>query len=146
MLRDIKTKMDDTHLFSMTEPEDLMKYGFIPELIGRLPVIAPLEELSDDAMLSILSDPKNSLVKQYQKLFELEGVHLEYTSQALNEIVSQAKDRKIGARGLRSIMENFMLEIMYEVPSLNNIDTCIITDELITKKVKPIYKLLKKSA
>ena len=145
-VRDIKTKMDDTHLFSMTEPEDLMKYGFIPELIGRLPVIAPLEELTDDAMLSILSDPKNSLVKQYQKLFEFEGIHLEFTPQALNEIVNQAKDRKIGARGLRSIMENFMLKIMYEVPSLNNVDTCIITDEVVAKNVKPIYKLLRKSA
>ena len=127
-------------------PEDLMKYGFIPEIIGRLPVIAPLEELSDNAMLSILSDPKNALVKQYQKLFELEGIHLEFTPQALKEIVKQSKDRKIGARGLRSIMENFMLEIMYEAPSQNNIDTCIITDKVITKKVKPIYKLLRKSA
>ncbi len=145
-IREIKTKVKDSHLFSMTQPEDLLKYGFIPELIGRLPVISPLEELSDKALLSILSDPKNALVKQYQKLFELEDVHLEFTPQALAEVVNEAKARKTGARALRSILENTMLEIMYELPSLDNIDTCIITDEVIRKKGKPIYKLLRKSA
>jgi len=145
-IREIKTKVKDSHLFSLTQPEDLLKYGFIPELIGRLPVISPLEELSDEALLSILSDPKNALVKQYQKLFELEDVHLEFTPQALTEVVNEAKARKTGARALRSILENTMLDIMYEVPSLDNIDTCIITDEVIRKKGKPIYKLLRKSA
>ena len=145
-IREIKAKVKDSHLFSMTQPEDLLKYGFIPELIGRLPVISPLEELSDEALLSILSDPKNALVKQYQKLFELEDVHLEFTPQALTEVVNEAKARKTGARALRSILENTMLDIMYEVPSLDNIDTCIITDKVIRKKGKPIYKLLRKSA
>ena len=145
-VRDIKTKVEDCHLFSMVQPEDLMKYGFIPELVGRLPVIAPLDELSDDAMLSILSNPKNALVKQYQRLFELEDIHLEFTPKALKEIVAQSRQRKTGARGLRAIMENVMLNIMYEVPSLNNVDTCIITDEVISKNGKPIYKLLRKSA
>ena len=145
-IREIKTKVKDSHLFSLTQPEDLLKYGFIPELIGRLPVISPLEELSDEALLSILSDPKNALVKQYQKLFELEDVHLEFTPQALTEVVNEAKARKTGARALRSILENTMLDIMYEVPSLENIDTCIITDEVIINKGKPIYKLLRKSA
>jgi ATP-dependent Clp protease ATP-binding subunit ClpX len=145
-VRDIKAKVEDSHLFSLTQPEDLLKYGFIPELIGRLPVIASLEELSDDAMLSILSDPKNALVKQYQRLFELEDIHLEFTSHALEEIVKQSRTRKTGARGLRSIMENIMLKIMYEVPSMDNIDTCIITDDVIRKDGKPIYKLLRKSA
>ena len=145
-VRDIKTKLDDSHLFSKAQPEDLMKYGFIPELIGRLPIIAPLEELTDEAMLSILSNPKNALVKQYQRLFQLENIHLEFTPQALSDIVKQSRDRKTGARGLRSIMEDIMLEIMYEVPSLNNIDTCIITDDVINKKSKPTYKLLRKSA
>jgi len=145
-VREIKKKVEDCHLFTMTQPEDLLKYGFIPELIGRLPVISPLEELSDEALLSILSDPQNALVKQYQKLFELEDVHLEFTPQALTEVVKEAKARKTGARALRSILENTMLEIMYEVPSLENIDTCIITDEVIRKKGKPIYKLLRKSA
>jgi len=121
-IREIKTKVKDSHLFSMTQPEDLLKYGFIPELIGRLPVISPLEELSDEALLSILSDPKNALVKQYQKLFELEDVHLEFTPQALTEVVNEAKARKTGARALRSILENTMLDIMYEVPSLDNIE------------------------
>jgi len=145
-VRDIKKKVEDSHLFSMTLPEDLLKYGFIPEIIGRLPVISPLEELSEKAMLSILSDPKNALIKQYQKLLELEGVHLEFTPQALKEIVKEAKTRKTGARALRSILENTMLKIMYEIPSMDNIDTCIITDEVIRKKRKPIYKLLRKSA
>ena len=145
-VREIKTKVEDSHLFSLAQPEDLLKYGFIPELIGRLPVISPLEELSDKALLSILSDPKNALIKQYQKLLELEDVHLEFTPQALKEIVKEAKVRKTGARALRSILENIMLNIMYEVPSLDNIDTCIITDEVIRKKGKPMYKLLRKSA
>ena len=145
-VRKIKTKVEDSHLFSLTQPEDLLKYGFIPEIIGRLPVISPLEELSDEALLSILSDPKNALIKQYQKLLELEDVHLEFTPQALKEIVKEAKVRKTGARALRSILENIMLNIMYEVPSLDNIDTCIITDEVIRKNRKPIYKLLRKSA
>ena len=145
-VREIKAKVEDSHLFSLAQPEDLLKYGFIPELIGRLPVISPLEELSDEALLSILSDPKNALIKQYQKLLELEDVHLEFTPQALKEIVKEAKVRKTGARALRSILENIMLNIMYEVPSLDNIDTCIITDEFIRKKGKPMYKLLRKSA
>jgi len=145
-VRDIKKKVEDSHLFSMTLPEDLLKYGFIPEIIGRLPVISPLEELSEKAMLSILSDPKNALIKQYQKLLELEGVHLEFTPQALKEIVKEAKTRKTGARALRSILENTMLKIMYDVPSMDNIDTCIITDDVIRKKINPIFKLLRKSA
>jgi ATP-dependent Clp protease ATP-binding subunit ClpX len=145
-VRKIKTKVEDGHLFSLAQPEDLLKYGFIPELIGRLPVISPLEELSDEALLSILSDPKNALIKQYQKLLELEDVHLEFTPQALKEIVKEAKVRKTGARALRSILENIMLNIMYEVPSMDNIDTCIITDEVIRTKGKPMYKFLRKSA
>jgi len=145
-VREIKTKVEDSHLFSLAQPEDLLKYGFIPELIGRLPVISPLEELSDEALLSILSDPKNALIKQYQKLLELEDVHLEFTPQALKEIVKEAKVRKTGARALRSILENIMLNIMYEVPSMDNIDTCIITDEVIRTKGKPMYKFLRKSA
>ena len=145
-VRDIKQKLEDSHLFSQVSPEDLIQFGFIPELIGRLPVIAPLDELSEDAMLSILSDPKNALVKQYKKLFDLEGVHLEFTPKALQMIVNKAKDRKIGARGLRGIMEKFMLQIMYELPSLEDVDTCIVTDDVIMKESKPIYKLLKKSA
>ena len=145
-VRDIKNKVEDSHSFILAEPEDLLKYGFIPELIGRLPIISPLEELTSQALLSILTNPKNALIKQYQKLFELEDVHLEFTHQALDEIVLQAITRKTGARALRAILENTMLDIMYEVPSLENIDTCIITDEVVRKKGKPIYKLLRQSA
>ena len=145
-VREIKTKSDDSKLFINIQPDDIMKYGFIPELIGRLPIIAPLEELSDKAMLSILTEPKNALVKQYQKLFQIENIHLEFTEEALQAIVDQSTKRKTGARGLRSIMENVMLNIMYEVPSLENIDTCVITDDVILNNQKPIYKFLKKSA
>jgi len=145
-IREIKMKVEDSHFFAMTQPEDLIKYGFIPELIGRLPVISPLEELSDEALLSILSNPQNALVKQYKKLFKMENIKLEFTPQALKEVVKEAKSRKTGARALRSILENTMLDVMYEVPSLENVDTCTITDEVIRKKGKPIYKLLRKSA
>ncbi len=144
--REINSKVLDPHLFLDVQPEDLLNYGFIPELIGRLPVISPLEELSEKALLSILSKPKNALIKQYKKLFELENIHLEFTPEALIEVVRQAKIRKTGARALRSILEGSMLNIMYEVPSLNNIDTCIITDNVIKNNGKPIYKLLRKSA
>ncbi len=142
--RDVKETLEDSHLFKNVLPADLQKYGFIPELIGRMPVIAPLESLTDDALLSILTNPKNSLVKQYKKLFDLENIHLEFTPQALKEIVQIAKKRKTGARALRSVIEEAMLDIMFEVPSMNNIDTCIITDEVIKNSTKPIYKMLKK--
>ena len=144
--REIKKEIENSSMFLNIQPEDLMQYGFIPELIGRLPIISPLNELTGKALLSILSTPKNALIKQYQKLFELEDVHLEFTKSALKEIVRQAKIRKTGARALRSILENTMLNIMYEVPSLENIDTCIITEDVIKNKTKPIYKLLKQSA
>jgi ATP-dependent Clp protease ATP-binding subunit ClpX len=142
--REVKETLEDSHLFKEVQPEDLQKYGFIPELIGRMPIIAPLDELTEDAMLSILTDPKNALVKQYKKLFELEDVHLEFTPQALDEIVKLAKKRKTGARALRAIIEESMLEIMFEVPSMDNVDTCIITDDVIKKTAKPVYKTLKK--
>ena len=144
--REIKSNIKENNFFLSTRPEDLIKYGFIPELIGRLPVISPLTELSNEALMSILSEPKNALIKQYQRLFELENIHLEFTPQALIEIVKKARARKTGARALRSILENSMIDVMYEVPSIKNIDTCIITDDVITKKGKPIYKLLRKSA
>jgi len=136
--------VEDSHLFKNALPSDLQKYGFIPELIGRMPVIAPLEALSDDALLSILTDPKNALVKQYKKLFDLEDVHLEFTPQALAEIVNIAKNRKTGARALRSVIEEAMLDIMFDIPSMTDIDTCIITDDVIKKSAVPIFKMLKK--
>ena len=142
--RDIKKSINNSANFKNVQSEDLLKYGFIPELIGRLPVIAPLNELTEDALLSILTKPKNALVKQYQKLFDFENINLEFTMDALQEIVLEAKKRKTGARALRSILESVMLEIMYEVPSIDGLDTCIITNQVINKNAKPKYKFLKK--
>lgn len=126
-------------LMKHTEPDDLMKFGFIPELIGRLPVIASLEPLSDEAMLNILTEPKNALVKQYQKLVGIELVDLEFTTDALKAIVNKAKERKTGARGLRSITEDIMLDIMYELPEIKNLTKCVITEDTINNKSKPEY-------
>lgn len=113
------------------EPEDLLRYGLIPEFIGRLPVIVTLEELDEEALVRILSEPKNALIKQYKELFKLDGVDLEFEKEALEAIAKKAIDRKIGARGLRSILEENLLDIMYEIPSRDDISKCIITEETI---------------
>ena len=144
--RDVKKNQSDNQLFKYVQPEDLLKYGFIPELIGRMPVMAPLNELDEKTMLSILTQPENAIIKQYQKLFELENIRLEFTPQALNTIVKKAKERNTGARALRSIIEDAMLDIMFEAPSKNDINSCLITDEVITKKSKPIYELINKKS
>ncbi len=128
------------------QPEDLVQFGFIPELIGRLPVIGSLDYLTKDALLSILTVPKNSLVKQYQKLFLLEGVMLDFSLEALSAIVDIAIKRKTGARALRSVMEKVMLDIMYEIPSLKNIKSCKITEDTVLNGEPPVFKLLKKTA
>ena len=133
-------------LNSSIQPEDLVKFGFIPELIGRLPVMGALDYLTKDALLSILTEPKNSLVKQYKKLFMLEGVKLDFTEKALLSIVDIAEKRKTGARALRSVMEKVMLDIMYEIPSNKNIKSCTITEKTILDGAKPIINKLKKSA
>ena len=143
--RDIKNKTEHD-FFKYVQPEDLLKHGFIPELIGRLPVIAPLENLDEETMLSILTKPKNAIIKQYQKLFELENIHLEFTANALKAIVEKAQKRKTGARALRSIIEDSMMDIMFETPSKNNINSCIITEDVINKKSKPTYKLINKKS
>lgn len=114
-------------LLKFAEPDDLLKFGFIPELIGRLPVIAPLEELSDESMIYILIKPKNAIMKQYQKLFMMEGVILEYENDALVEIVAKAKLRKTGARALRSIVEELMLPIMYKLPDEKELERVVLT-------------------
>ena len=144
--RDVKKNKFDNHLFKYAQPEDLLKYGFIPELIGRLPVVAPLNELDEKTMLLILTEPKNAIIKQYQKLFQLETIGLEFTPQALDAIVKKAKKRKTGARALRSILEDAMIDIMFETPSMGNIDSCIITDDVINNNLKPVYKLIKKKS
>ncbi|MEX0680749.1 MAG: ATP-dependent Clp protease ATP-binding subunit ClpX [Balneolales bacterium] len=141
-----KFDKDDPHIFTYVEPEDLQKYGLIPELIGRLPIISGLEELSEEAMINILIKPKNAIVKQYRKLFRMEGVELEFEEEALKEVVRQAMKRKTGARGLRSIMERAMLDIMFTLPTLKNIERCIITKDTIASFMPPVYKKRKASA
>ena len=117
----------------------MVKYGLIPELVGRLPIIAPLSNLNAKAMKNILTEPKNALVKQYKKLFSLEGVDLEFDNLALEEIVKRAIERKTGARALRSIVEAILLEIMYELPTMENVDKCLITRDVVAKNEKPVY-------
>lgn len=132
----VEEKLD---LMKHTEPEDLIKYGFIPELTGRLPVIAPLEELTDEAMLSILTEPKNALVKQYNKLFEMDKVKLEITEDAMRAIVELARKRKTGARALRGIIEEIMLPIMFLIPDVENLKKVVITKETVLEKAEPDY-------
>lgn len=127
-----------TELLHEVQPEDLLKFGLIPEFIGRLPVIATLDELDDSALVRILKEPKNALTKQYGKLFEMESVHLKFTEEALRAIARDAMRRKSGARGLRAIMENIMLDIMYDMPSQPNIKEVVISEEVVNKNEPPI--------
>ena len=124
-------------IFKELLPQDLLKFGLIPEFIGRLPIIATLEDLDKEALIKILVEPKNSLVKQYQKLFEIDGVELVFEREALEAIVDKAIERKTGARGLRSIIEDIMRDIMFEIPSNPNIEKCIITKETVINKKEP---------
>ena len=142
----IKFDKNQPDIFTHVEPEDLQRFGLIPELIGRLPMICGLHELSDEAMLDILQNPKNALCKQYKKLFKMEDVELEFEKDALIAIVEQAKKRKTGARGLRSIMEEAMMDIMFTLPSMKDISRCVITAETITKNAPPVYEKQKASA
>jgi ATP-dependent Clp protease ATP-binding subunit ClpX len=119
------------------EPEDLLKYGLIPEFVGRLPVISTLHDLEEEHLIQILVEPKNALIRQYQKLFELENVKLSFTKGAYKVIAQEAIKRKTGARGLRSILEKAMLDIMYETPSNNNIQEVVISENTITQGVPP---------
>jgi ATP-dependent Clp protease ATP-binding subunit ClpX len=127
-------------LLRHVEPDDLLKYGFIPEFIGRLPVIVALHPLNDEAMLDILTQPKNALVKQYQKLFAMEGVELSFDREALLEIVQRAKKRRTGARGLRSILEEIMLPIMYELPELRGVRRVRITADVVRAAAPAVYE------
>jgi ATP-dependent Clp protease ATP-binding subunit ClpX len=130
------------------QAEDLLKFGLIPEFIGRIPVIATLEELDEDALVSILTEPKNALTKQYQKLFEFEDVRLRFTDGALRAVSRQALARKAGARGLRSILESSMLDLMYDLPSRDDIEECVINEEAIEQGAEPllVYKQEAESA
>jgi ATP-dependent Clp protease ATP-binding subunit ClpX len=120
------------------QPEDLLKYGLIPEFIGRLPIIATLGELSEDNLVEILKRPRNAIVKQYKKLFDLENVKLTFTEGAIRGIAREAMKKKTGARGLRSIMEKVMLDVMYEIPALSNVKECVVSEEVIVNRDRPI--------
>lgn len=135
-------------LLRFAQPEDLLEFGLIPELIGRLPIECVFEELNEDALYSILIEPKNALCRQYKKLFELDGVELEFEDRALKAIVKEAVKRKTGARALRAIMEETMLDIMFNLPQLKNVKKCIITEDTVTRKHEPIfvYQEIKKTA
>ncbi|WP_346912183.1 ATP-dependent Clp protease ATP-binding subunit ClpX [uncultured Roseibium sp.] len=126
-------------LFSVLEPEDLLKFGLIPEFVGRLPVIATLEDLDEDALVTILTEPKNALVKQYQRLFEMENVELSFHDEALKAIARRAIERKTGARGLRSILEAILLDTMYELPGLKGVKEVVISPEVVEGKARPLY-------
>lgn len=125
-------------IISLVEPEDLIKYGFIPEFVGRMPVVAALDELDEQSLIKILTEPKNSLTKQYQKLLAFDNVKLKFTDGALAAIAKKAIQRKTGARGLRAILEEIMLDVMYEVPSRKGIKDCLITEDTILKNEKPL--------
>jgi ATP-dependent Clp protease ATP-binding subunit ClpX len=133
-------------LLAEVQPEDLLKFGMIPEFVGRLPVLATLEELDEQALVRILREPKNALVRQYQKLFDMENVHLRFTEGALTAIAREALKRKSGARGLRAIMENIMLDVMYDIPSQPNIKEVLISEEVVTRSAQPIVLYQKAAA
>ena len=132
-----KNKADIDELLKKVEPQDLVKFGLIPEFIGRVPITVSLDLLDEKALVRILSEPKNALIKQYQKLFELDDVKLEFTPEALEEVAKFAVERKTGARGLRSILEGAMMDLMYEIPSDNNIGICTITKDVVDKTGEP---------
>ena len=134
-----KNEKSLSELFSQAEPSDLVKYGLIPELVGRLPVIASLEELTEEALVSILVKPKNALIKQYETLFAMEGVKLTVTEKALEAIAKKALKRKTGARGLRSIVENVLTDVMYEVPSLGDVTEVVVDEHVINDSKQPTY-------
>ncbi|MEA2880358.1 MAG: ATP-dependent Clp protease ATP-binding subunit ClpX, partial [Hyphomicrobiales bacterium] len=126
-------------IFREVEPEDLLRYGLIPEFVGRLPVVATLEDLDEPALKRILTEPKNALVKQYQRLFEMENIDLTLAEEALGAISRKAIDRKTGARGLRSIMEGILLDTMFDLPSLEGVEEVVISKEVVEGTARPLY-------
>jgi ATP-dependent Clp protease ATP-binding subunit ClpX len=138
-------KVSDKSL-DFLRPEDLIEFGFIPELVGRLPVISTLDTLNEEALYRVLMEPKNSLIKQYKKLFRMEGINLEFRKVALDEIIVRALERKAGARALRAVMEEAMMDIMYQIPDMDSVDKIIITRKVIKEGAKPLYRYRRKSA
>jgi len=137
-IKSVDNRKETGEVLRSVEPEDLIKYGLIPEFVGRLPVVATLEELGEPALMQILTEPKNALVKQYQKMFSMEGVTLEFREQALKAIATRAMARKTGARGLRSILENTLLDTMFDLPSLENVSKVVIDENTVEGGTKPI--------
>ena len=140
------SELDPGQLLARVEPEDLIQYGLIPELIGRLPVVSTLHPLSDEALLDVLEKPKNALVRQYQKLFEMDGMELNFEAMALHEVVKLTQEKSMGARGLRAVLETAMFEIMFELPSKDDVKECIITADFIEHKAPPTFVYKKKRA
>jgi ATP-dependent Clp protease ATP-binding subunit ClpX len=136
-VREPNSRPHGADLFHDVEPEDLIKYGLIPEFVGRLPVVATLDELDEAALMSILVEPKNALTKQYRKLFEMEGAELEFREDALRAVAHRAMQRKTGARGLRTILENVLLDVMYELPSMRNVARILVDEAVIEGETKP---------
>jgi ATP-dependent Clp protease ATP-binding subunit ClpX len=132
--------MTTTDLLQQVEPDDLLQFGLIPELIGRLPVVSSLGELDEDMLMRILLEPRNALVKQYQRLFRMDGVGLEFEENALKAVVKMAMKKKTGARALRSILEESMMDTMFEIPSLDGVEQCVITEDVVTSGKKPLYR------
>ena len=143
---DLQDDIDEDNLLPRVEPEDLVQFGLIPELIGRLPVVGTLHPLSERALMDILVKPRNALVKQYEKLFAMDGIELRFEDGALDRIVELAQDKEMGARGLRAVLETAMFEIMYELPIRNDIVECVITREFLEDKAPPTYVYNKKRA
>ena len=133
-------------VLSQVKPRDLIEFGYIPELIGRLPVVTTLDYLTEDELYEVLISPRNSLVKQYQKLFRMEGIELEFREDALKAVISKAYEHLAGARGLRAVMENAMMDIMYHIPEMENVRKIIITKDVIEKQKSPLYRRRRKSA
>jgi len=125
-------------ILRMVQPEDLIRYGMIPEFLGRLPVVATLDELGQASLIRILKEPKNALIKQFEKLFDLEGVNLRFTDSALSALAKEAMKRKSGARGLRAIIEGCLLDIMYELPSIQNVRECVVSEDVVLNHEDPI--------
>lgn len=143
-----QAEKDAGKILRMVQPEDLLKFGLIPEFIGRLPVVATLDELNESSLIRILKEPKNALVKQFKKLFEIEEINLRFTDSAISAIAKEALKRKAGARGLRSVLEGCMLDIMYDIPTLENVKECIISEGVVLNNESPIflYEQAKKQA
>ena len=135
-----KEEQNVGELFKQVMPEDLIRYGLIPEFVGRVPVVVTLDGLDENALLRILQEPKNALTKQYHKLFELDGVELDFEDEALRVMARKSMERKTGARGLRAIMEDVIMDLMYEIPSQTDVSECLITKDVVEGKEKPMIE------